>query len=226
MIGIIGKKLGMTQIFNEQGHQIPCTVVEAPPNPVVQVLAPEAAGVASVQLGYGEQRLSRASNKGEKTPRGRRANKAVVGHAAKAGLGTAPAILRSFRIDDAPKNTEVPAYSLGDMVTVGIFAPGDQVKVTGTSKGRGFQGVVKRHGFHGGPNTHGNTKHRRPGSIGPGTDPSRVIKGKKMPGQYGNKQHTQTHLRVERIDAERNLIYIRGAVAGPTNGIVLVKKQG
>jgi large subunit ribosomal protein L3 len=226
MIGIIGKKLGMTQIFNEQGHQIPCTVVEAPPNPVVQVLAPEAAGVASVQLGYGEQRLSRASNKGEKTPRGRRANKAVVGHAAKAGLGTAPAILRSFRIDDAPKNTEVPAYSLGDMVTVGIFAPGDKVKVTGTSKGRGFQGVVKRHGFHGGPNTHGNTKHRRPGSIGPGTDPSRVIKGKKMPGQYGNKQHTQTHLRVERIDAKRNLIYIRGAVAGPTNGIVLVKKQG
>jgi large subunit ribosomal protein L3 len=226
MIGIIGKKLGMTQIFNEQGQQIPCTVVEAPPNPVVQVLAPEAAGVASVQLGYGEQRLSRASNRGEKTPRGRRANKAVVGHAAKAGLGTAPAILRSFRIDDAPKNTEVPAYSLGDMVTVGIFAPGEKVKVTGTSKGRGFQGVVKRHGFHGGPNTHGNTKHRRPGSIGPGTDPSRVIKGKKMPGQYGNKQHTQTHLRVERIDAERNLIYIRGAVAGPTNGIVLVKKQG
>jgi large subunit ribosomal protein L3 len=226
MIGIIGKKLGMTQIFNEQGHQIPCTVVEAPPNPVVQILAPEAAGVASVQLGYGEQRLSRASNKGEKTPRGRRANKAVVGHAAKAGLGTAPAILRSFRLDDAPKNTEVPAYNLGDMVTVGIFAPGDQVKVTGTSKGRGFQGVVKRHGFHGGPNTHGSTKHRRPGSIGPGTNPSRVIKGKKMPGQYGNKQHTQTHLRIERIDSERNLIYIRGAVAGPTNGIVLVKKQG
>jgi 50S ribosomal protein L3, bacterial len=182
--------------------------------------------VASVQLGYGEQRLSRASNKGEKTPRGRRANKAVVGHAAKAGLGTAPAILRSFRLDDASKNTEVPAYNLGEMVTVGIFAPGDQVKVTGTSKGRGFQGVVKRHGFHGGPNTHGNTKHRRPGSIGPGTNPSRVIKGKKMPGQYGNKQHTQTHLRVERIDSERNLIYIRGAVAGPTNGIVLVKKQG
>ncbi len=226
MIGIIGKKLGMTQIFNEQGQQIPCTVVEAPPNPVVQVLVPEVAGVASVQLGYGEQRLSRASNKGEKTPRGRRANKAVVGHAAKAGLGTAPAILRSFRLDDASKNTEVPAYNLGEMVTVGIFAPGDQVKVTGTSKGRGFQGVVKRHGFHGGPNTHGNTKHRRPGSIGPGTDPSRVIKGKKMPGQYGNKQHTQTHLRVERIDSERNLIYIRGAVAGPTNGIVLVKKQG
>jgi len=98
--------------------------------------------------------------------------------------------------------------------------------VTGTSKGRGFQGVVKRHGFHGGPNTHGNTKHRRPGSVGPGTDPSRVIKGKRMPGHYGAERHTQTHLRVERVDTARHLLYIRGSVAGPRNGIVLVKKQG
>jgi len=226
MIGIIGKKVGMTQIFNEQGQQIPCTVVEAPPNPVVQVLAKEADGVASVQLGYGEQKLARENKKGEKTPRGRRAHKAVVGHAAKAGLTTAPRVLRSFRIDDGPKSDETPEYKLGDKISVDIFAPGDQVKVTGTSKGRGFQGVVKRHGFHGGPNTHGNTKHRRPGSIGPGTDPSRVIKGKKMPGHYGDHRHTQTHLRIEKIDAERNLIYIRGSVAGPTNGIVLVKKQG
>jgi large subunit ribosomal protein L3 len=226
MIGIIGKKLGMTQIFNEQGQQIPCTVVEAPPNPVVQILAAETAGVSSVQLGYGEQRQARENKKGEKTPRGRRAHKAVVGHAAKAGLTTAPTVLRSFRIDDGPKDTDTPEYKLGDKVSVDIFAPGDQVKVTGTSKGRGFQGVVKRYGFHGGPNTHGNTKHRRPGSIGPGTDPSRVIKGKKMPGHYGDHRHTQTHLRIEKIDAERNLIYIRGSVAGPTNGIVLVKKQG
>jgi large subunit ribosomal protein L3 len=226
MIGIIGKKLGMTQIFNAQGQQIPCTVVEAPPNPVVQVLSVEATGVSSVQLGYGEQKLSRENKKGEKTPRGRRANKAVVGHAAKAGLATAPRVLKSFRLDDGPKSAEVPTYNLGDKVTVEVFAPGDEVKVTGTSKGRGFQGVVKRYGFHGGPNTHGNTKHRRPGSIGPGTDPSRVIKGKKMPGHYGDHRHTQTHLRIEKIDVERNLIYIRGSVAGPTNGIVLVKKQG
>jgi large subunit ribosomal protein L3 len=226
MIGIIGKKLGMTQIFNEQGQQIPCTVVEAPPNPVVQVLSAENAGVSSVQLGYGEQKLAREIKKGEKTPRGRRANKAVVGHAAKAGLETAPKVLRSFRLDDGPKSEEVPTYNPGDKVTVEIFAPGDQVKVTGTSKGRGFQGVVKRYGFAGGPNTHGNTKHRRPGSIGPGTNPSRVIKGKNMPGHYGDHTHTQTHLRVEKIDTERNLIYIRGSVAGPTNGIVLVKKQG
>ena len=226
MIGIIGKKLGMTQIFNEQGQQIPCTVVEAPPNPVVQILAAETSGVSSVQLGYGEQKLARDNKKGEKTPRGRRAHKAVVGHAAKAGLATAPRVLRSFRLDDGPKSAETPEYKLGDKVGVDIFAVGEQVKVTGTSKGRGFQGVVKRHGFHGGPNTHGNTKHRRPGSIGPGTDPSRVIKGKKMPGQYGNVRHTALSIRVEKVDAERNLIYLRGSVAGPTNGIVFVRKQG
>ncbi|MGZ8867176.1 MAG: 50S ribosomal protein L3 [Thermoanaerobaculia bacterium] len=228
MIGIIGRKLGMTQVFNEQGQQIPCTVVEATPNSVVKVLTKDKVGFDSVELGYGEQKHARENKKGEKTPKGRRAHKAVVGHAAKAGLTIAPSVLRSFRLDDAQlkENKNVPTYNLGDKVTVEIFSAGEQVKVTGTSKGRGFQGVVKRYGFHGGPNTHGNTKHRRPGSIGPGTDPSRVIKGKKMPGQYGNARHTQTHLHVERIDVERNLIYIRGSVAGPTNGIVLVKKQG
>ena len=227
MIGIIGKKLGMTQIFNEQGQQIPVTVIEAEPNPVTKVVDKAAAGFASVELGYGRQRSARANAKGERTPRGSRASKAEVGHAAKAGLDYAPRVLRSFRLDDAPgKNPEVPSYEVGATVNVGIFAPGERVKVTGTTKGRGFQGVVKRHGFGGGPNTHGNTKHRKPGSIGPGTDPSRVIKGKKMPGHYGAERHTSTGLRVERVDAERNLIYIRGSVAGPTNGIVLVRKQG
>ena len=227
MIGIIGKKLGMTQIFNAQGQQIPCTVVQATPNPVLLVTSKDTTGYASVQLGFGEQRLRRESKAGERTPRGRRANKAEVGHATKAGLSTPPAVLRSFRIDDAPgKNPEIPAYNVGDKIDVTLFAPGDTVKVTGTTKGRGFQGVVKRWGFGGGPNTHGNTKHRRPGSIGPGTDPSRVIKGKKMPGHYGAERHTQTHLRVEKVDTERNLIYIRGSVAGPRNGIVMVRKQG
>lgn len=227
MIGIIGRKLGMTQIFNDAGQQIPVTVVEAEPNPVTKIVTKETAGFASVELGMGAQRLARASKKGEQTPRGSRASKAEVAHAAKAGLNAPPVVLRSFRLDDAPgKNPEIPAYNVGDTVTVGIFNPGDTVKVTGTSKGRGFQGVVKRYGFHGGPNTHGNTKHRRPGSVGAGTDPSRVIKGKKMPGQFGNKRHTQAHLRVEKVDAERNLIYIRGSVAGPKNGIVLVRKQG
>ena len=180
-----------------------------------------------MELGYGQQRNARENAKGERTPKGRRANKAELGHAAKAGLQYAPRVLKSFRLDDAQgKNAQVPTYNVGDKIDVSIFAVGERVKVTGTTKGRGFQGVVKRHGFGGGPNTHGNTKHRRPGSIGPGTDPSRVIKGKKMPGHYGAERHTQASLRVEKIDAERNLIYIRGAIAGPSNGIVLVKKQG
>jgi large subunit ribosomal protein L3 len=227
MIGIIGKKLGMTQIFTEAGQQIPCTVIEAAPNPVLAVTDRARVGYASVQLGFGAQRERRESQAKERTPRGRRANKAEVGHARKAGIETVPHTLRSFRLDDAPgKDPEIPAFEPGQTVSVEIFQPGERVKVTGTTKGRGFQGVVKRHGFHGGPNTHGNTKHRRPGSIGPGTDPSRVIKGKKMPGHYGAARHTQINLRVEKIDAERNLLYVRGAVAGPTNGIVLVRKQG
>ena len=224
MIGIIGKKLGMTQLFNEAGQQIPVTVVEATPNTVTKVTT---AGFQAIELGMGRQRLARASKGKERTPRGRRANQAEIGHAKKAGLDAPPAVLKSVRLDDAPgKAPEIPTFTLGQQVTVEMFAPGDLIKVTGTSKGRGFQGVVKRYGFAGGPNTHGNTKHRRPGSIGPGTDPSRVIKGKKMPGHYGAAQHTQTHLRVEKIDVARNLIYIRGSVAGPKSGIVLIRKQG
>ena len=227
MIGIVGRKLGMTQIFNEEGQQIPVTVVEAEPNPVTKVMQGATAGFDSIELGMGTQKIARESKKGERTPRGRRASKAEIGHAAKAGLARRRRCCARFRLDDAPgKNPEVPSYKVGDVITVGVFAVGDTVKVTGTSKGRGFQGVVKRWNFGGGPNTHGNTKHRRPGSIGPGTDPSRVIKGKKMPGHFGAERCTQTHLRVEKIDAERNLIYIRGSVAGPKNGIVLVRKQG
>jgi large subunit ribosomal protein L3 len=227
MIGIIGKKIGMTQIFNEQGQQIPVTVIEAPPAPVMLATTKEKNGFDSVQLGYGQQRSRRESGKGERDPKGRRANKAEIGHAKKAGLEGAPVAVRSFRLDQKGNaKAEVPTYAVGDVIKCDIFSPGETVKVTGTTKGRGFQGVVKRYGIGGGPNTHGNTKHRRPGSIGPGTDPSRVIKGKKMPGHYGAARHTQIGLRVERIDAERNLIYIRGAVAGPKNGLVLVRKQG
>jgi large subunit ribosomal protein L3 len=228
MIGIIGKKLGMTQIFNEQGQQIPVTVIEAEPNPVLAVTDKAKAGHASVQLGYGTSRLRRESVKGEKkSPKGHRANLAAIGHAKKANLEAPPRILRSVRLDEPGDATiEIPAYNVGDVIKIDVFTVGDQVKVTGTTKGRGFQGVVKRWSFGGGPNTHGNTKHRRPGSIGPGTDPSRVIKGKKMPGHYGAERHTQIGLRVEKVDAERNLIYVRGAVAGPKNGIVVVRKQG
>lgn len=227
MLGIIGRKLGMTQVFNEQGHQVPCTVVEAKPNPVVKVISGERTkpGYRAIELGHGSQVQRRVNRKGEGTPRGRRANKAEVQHAAKAGLTTVPRTLRAFRLDDMPASANLPEYKAGDAIDVSIFAPGEIVKVTGTSKGRGFQGVVKRHGIGGGPNTHGNTKHRKPGSVGAGTDPSRVIKGKRMPGHYGAARHTQINLRVEKVDAERHLLYIRGAVAGPTNGIVLVRKQ-
>ena len=228
MIGIIGKKLGMTQIFNEAGQQIPVTVIEAEPNPILAISDKAKDGHVSVQLGLGTSRLRRDAAKGEgKNPKGHRATMAAVGHAKKAGLTTVPRILRSVRLDE-PGNAkvEIPDLKVGDTINVGVFAVGDTVKVMGTSKGRGFQGVVKRYGIGGGPNTHGNTKHRRPGSIGPGTNPSRVIKGKKMPGHYGDHRHTQTHLRVEKIDAERNLIYIRGSVSGKPGGIVVVKKQG
>ena len=178
MIGIIGTKLGMTQIFNEQGQQIPVTVIEAQPNPVLGVTDKAKVGHTSVQLGYGASRLRRESARGEKkNVKGHRATLASVGHAKKAGLETVPRVLRSVRLDE-PGNAkaEIPAYNVGDVVKIDIFAVGDAVKVTGTTKGRGFQGVVKRWGFGGGPNTHGNTKHRRPGSIGPGTVTSSVIK--------------------------------------------------
>jgi large subunit ribosomal protein L3 len=226
MIGIIGKKLGMTQLFNAAGQQIPCTVIEAEPNSVLAVTSTSL--LKAVQLGgLGVQRTARESAKGERTPRGRRATKAELGHAKKAGLEAAPRVIRSIRLDEKGNaKTEIPTYNVGDKIDVGVFTVGETVKVTGTTKGRGFQGVVKRWSFGGGPNTHGNTKHRRPGSIGPGTDPSRVIKGKKMPGHYGAERHTQIGLRVEKVDAERNLIYVRGAVAGPKNGIVVVRKQG
>ena len=178
-------------------------------------------------------RDGRAAHAPRESRRARRRRRATarttreLGHAKKAGLDAAPRTIRSVRLDE-PGNAkaEIPTHNVGDKIDVTIFAPGETVKVTGTTKGRGFQGVVKRWGFGGGPNTHGNTKHRRPGSIGPGTDPSRVIKGKKMPGHYGAERHTQIGLRVEKVDAERNLIYVRGAVPGPTNGIVVVRKQG
>ena len=206
MNGLIGRKLGMARIFSDEGEAIPVTVIEAGPCPVVQVKEP-AGKPRAVQLGFGARKAKRTS-------------KALAGHTATAGLEASPRVLRDFRLPegDAPKP--------GDVVTVEIFQAGDTVKVTGTTKGRGFQGVVKRHGFSGGPASHGNTRHRRPGSMGPGTDPSRVIKGKKLPGQYGATRHTELGLKVVRVDAERNLLFIRGAVPGPTRGILQVRKLG
>jgi len=200
MNGLIGRKLGMTRLFAEDGGVTPVTVIEAGPCHVVQVRADR------VQLGFGTKKLLRTS-------------KAELGHAKKAGLESAPRVLREFPLDaDAPE--------VGSEVTVGIFASGETIKVTGTTKGRGFQGVVHRHGFGGGPASHGNTRHRRTGSIGPGTNPSRVLKGKKMPGHMGSARHTELGLTVMKVDPDRNLLFVKGAVPGSKNGIVLVSKQG
>jgi large subunit ribosomal protein L3 len=205
MNGLIGEKLGMTRIYGDEGQVIPVTVIQAGPCAVVQV-KPSEVGPATIQLGFGQRKAKRTT-------------KALHGHAAPAGLETAPRVLREFEsVGDSPKQ--------GDVVTVGIFQPGDAVKVTGTTKGKGFQGVVKRHGFSGGPASHGSTRHRKPGSLGPGTDPSRVIKGKKLPGQTGNVRATELGLAVVRVDEERHLLYVRGAVPGPRRGIVTVRKQG
>ena len=206
MDAIIGLKLGMTQLFAEDGTLTPVTVIEAGPCPVVQVRPAAAQGAAArVQLGFGVKRAKLVP-------------KAQAGHAAQAGLTDTPAILREFAASgDAPE--------AGSVVKVDSFAPGEKVKVTGVTKGRGFQGVVHRHGFGGGPATHGNTRFRKPGSVGAGTDPSRVIKGKRMPGHMGAKQRTQVGLTVAKVDAERNLLYVQGAVPGSVNGIVTVRKE-
>jgi large subunit ribosomal protein L3 len=207
MNALIGRKLGMTQIFDDAGTVVPVTVIEAGPCPVVQVKTGAADGQVA-QLGFGARKAKRTS-------------KALAGHVRAAGLEATPSVLVDFAV---PEGAEAP--KLGDAVTVAIFEAGDRVKVTGTTKGRGFQGVVKRYGFGGGPASHGNTRYRNPGSMGPGTDPSRVIKGKKLPGQYGNVRHTELNLRVVKVDAEENLLFVRGAVPGPTQGIVVVRKQG
>lgn len=205
MNGIIGRKLGMSRLFEEGGRVQPVTVIEAGPCPIIQVHDGKS-GKKAVQLGFGSRKPKRAK-------------KAETGHAKRAGVDVTPQVLRSVPLDADAEVTP------GEMVTVSIFEPGDTIKVTGTTKGRGFQGVVKRHGFRGGPAAHGSTRYRNPGSMGAGTDPSRVIKGKKLPGQMGNKQRTVLGLSVVKIDTENNLLYVKGAVPGPVSGIVLVKKQ-
>jgi large subunit ribosomal protein L3 len=205
MAGIIGKKIGMTRIFDENGAQVPVTVVEAGPCPVTQIKTAETDGYTAVQLGFGAKKAKRAA-------------KAELGHVAKAGLEAAPRVLRELAVNDGDE------YELGQTLTVEQFEAGDRVKVTGTSKGRGFQGVVKRHGFAGRPGGHGHPMARNPGSLGPGTDPSRVIKGKKLPGQMGGARSTIRNLQVVRVDGERNLLFIKGGLPGSRDSYVLITK--
>ncbi len=205
MPGIIGKKIGMTRVFDESGAQVPVTVIMAGPCPVTQIKTQDTDGYAAVQVGFGAQKASRAP-------------KAELGHVAAAGLEAAPRLIREFPIADGAE------YELGQELTVEQFEVGDKVKVTGTSKGRGFQGVVKRYGFAGRPGGHGHPMSRNPGSMGPGTDPSRVIKGKKLPGQMGGTRTTIRNIQVVKIDGERNLLFVKGGVPGSRDSYVLIQK--
>lgn len=200
---IIGKKLGMTQIFLEDGTRVPVTVVEAGPCVVLQKKTIENDGYAAVQVGY------------ESTNAGK-ANAADRGHCVKAGKGVFRH-LREFKLEQQSE------LSVGDELTVQQFAAGDLIDVTGTSIGKGFQGVIKRHNFKGGRASHGSRFHRAPGSIGCSATPSRVFKNKKMPGQMGNEQVTVQRLQVVRIDADQNLLMVKGAIPGSKNNIVVIK---
>jgi len=205
MKGLIGKKLGMAQIFDDAGRMIPVTIIEAGPCFVAQVRTKEKEGYSAVQLGFAETKSKRLTS-GE------------LGHLQRASL---PPLryLREFRIDadKAPKP--------GDRVSVDIFKTGEKVDIIGTSKGKGFQGGMKRHGFHGGPMTHGaSDRQRSPGSIGSTTTPGRVYKGKRMAGHMGAVRVTSSGLQIALVDAERNLLGVAGSVPGPKGGIVIIRE--
>lgn len=195
----------MTQIFTEDGKAVGCTVLEVGPCPVVQVKTSTTDGYEAIQLGFGAQRE-------------RRVAKPEAGHAARAGLDHAPKVLAEFELDEGQE------YEAGQSLTVDLFEVGQKVKITGLTKGRGFQGTVKRHGFGGSRGSHGGSSVlRKPGSIGPGTDPSRVIKGRKMSGQMGGTKRSAMNRRIEMIDAEKNLMLVRGSVPGARHNVVLIR---
>ncbi|MBR4906891.1 MAG: 50S ribosomal protein L3 [Clostridia bacterium] len=200
---ILGKKIGMTQFFRADGTMIPVTVIEAGPCPVVQKKTVANEGYDSVQLGFAELR-------------DKLANKPRKGHCAKAGV-KAMRYLREFRLEDAA------SYEVGQIVKADVFAEGDKVDISGTSKGHGFQGVVKRHHQGRGRMTHGSHFHRAPGSMSACSDPSRVFKTKNLPGHMGSEHVTVQNLEVVRVDAERNLMLIKGAVPGAKGSLVTVK---
>ncbi len=205
MKGIIGKKVGMTRVFNEDGKVVPVTVIEAGPCPVVQVKTKDHDGYDAIQLGFG-------------TRKEQRTNKPLMGHFGKSGVAPAT-MLGEVRLDDAS------GVEVGSEVRADIFKVGEKVRVTGFSKGKGFQGVVKRWGFRGGPDSHGSKGHRQPGSIGQCATPAKVWKNRKMPGHAGNRRMTVKNLVVVRVDREKNLIAVRGAVPGHVRGYVLVTGQ-
>ena len=201
-IGLIGRKVGMTQIFQADGTMIPVSVVAVEPNTVTRIRTSARDGYAAVQLGIEESA---------------KLNKPEMGQ-----LKNLPklAVLREFRLDKEGDD----AYTVGQKLDVTLFSAGDIIDVTGVSKGKGFSGHIKRHHFKRGPKTHGSDHHRAPGSIGPGTTPGRVYKGMRMAGHLGDERATVKKLRVVRADAERNLLLVKGSVPGAPNGLILVKK--
>ncbi len=205
MMGIIGKKVGMTQLFSEKGDVIPVTVIEAGPCTVTEVRSPERHGYAAVQLGFG-------TNKEARFPR------PVLGQFKKRNLPPARH-LKEFRVSDAS------AYEVGQTLRATLFEKGEHVDVRGVTKGRGFTGVVKRYGFVTGHASHGPTHGKQPGSIGASAYPSRVVKGKRLPGRMGGENLTIKNLEVVGVDPEQNVLLVRGAVPGPPNGLVVVRKR-
>lgn len=205
MSGLIGKKVGMTSIYNEAGKSFPCTVIECGPCVVTQVRTEEVDGYVSVQLGFDDAKEKNVS-------------KALLGHFKKAGVSPKKKLVEFKGYDGEVK--------IGDSVTVDHFIEGEYVDVTGTSKGKGFQGVVKRHGFRGvGDKTHGqHNRLRAPGSIGAASYPARVFKGMRMAGQMGNEQVTVENLQVLKVDAEKNLLVVKGSVPGSKNSYVIIRK--
>ena len=205
-LGLIGRKVGMTRIFDETGVSTPVTVIEVEPNHVTQVKTDHTDGYSALQVTVGSRRPNRVTNP-------------LKGHFAKAGTAPGRGIWE-FRVDAQIASQ----YEAGAVLTLALFETEQKVDVSGTSIGRGFAGVMRRHGFKGGRATHGNSKaHRKPGSIGQNQDPGRVFKGKKMAGHMGNKVRTQQNLEVVRIDAERNLILVRGSIPGPRGFDVVIR---
>lgn len=206
-LGLVGRKIGMTRIFTDEGDSIPVTVLDVSNNRVTQIKTPETDGYAAIQLAYGSRRASRV-------------NKPAVGHYAKAGA-EAGSILKEFRLDPA----KIADHNPGDVIAIeSVFEAGQKVDVTGTTIGKGFAGTIKRHNFAGQRASHGNSiSHRAPGSIGHAQDPGRVFPGKKMAGHMGDVTRTVQNLDIVRVDAERGLLLVRGAVPGHKNGNVVVR---
>ena len=202
---IMGKKIGMTQIFDEQGRMIPVTVVEATPNVVVQIKTEENEGYNAIQIGFGEIRE-------------RLVNKPRKGTFAKAGVEP-KRFLKEFKLED------ISAYSVKDEITVTVFEAGEKVDVSGVSKGKGFQGVIRRWNFKRGPETHGSKFHRAPGSQGASSDPSRTFKNRKMPGHMGHVKRTVLNLEIVKIMPEQNVILINGGIPGPNKGTVVIRNS-